>query len=581
MNDDDDFRLIETDDLSPPIDLEDLPPPTKWQELMQERLEMDLLSGVAWQPSVSASRAPIKPTAEDKKREVLMEVASWFLTAEQKYIKIDAPESRLSMLDVSKVAKPMMVEHYAGTDFAPIVKKNAGSIVSTCLESEPIDPRLAFGVWSGKIYPAPGNPSRRLYRNYLWDLNSWSEPAYRQQRESGDYGALQPFLDFAIPDKGQQTILLDWIAWSLQHEASKPTWAILLFSEEKGTGKSTLGVVLEALFGAANTAKIDGVDKLVATHNDRVLDKKLIVAEEVHISSHSKTGNALKDLITSDRTTVNPKYQAMKTIPLKACYLFTTNHKPLWLEGGERRYYIIEMNHDGHAQGPKSDEFAELVGDVYAQISNPRRLAALYAALMSRKISADFNPKSMRFDANATPIMRELQAQSGNEGDETLEAVLAKYCVSIIPSSDFKELVKYLNARNDNAVRNALVRLGWENTRLRWAGRQQRVWAKKGLMVENGRVHSTDLAERLDGAVENGFVWFPLEYFVETTWKELRDTKLKVKYRNDQDTQPFLDLNTGENGPFLDSTSEARYLTWRNDNDMLAGRSKFLKHVDD
>ena len=100
-------------------------------------------------------------------------------------------------------------------------------------------------------------------------------------------------------------------------------------------------------------------------------------------------------------------------------------------------------------------------------------------------------------------------------------------------------------------------------------------------MVENGRVHSTDLAERLDGAVENGFVWFPLEYFVETTWKELRDTKLKVKYRNDQDTQPFLDLNTGENGPFLDSTSEARYLTWRNDNDMLAGRSKFLKHVDD
>jgi hypothetical protein len=568
MNDAD-FLLIDTDE-SPSL--------TKWQEIEFSRQETDLLSGVGWEVSVLAAPVPMEPTVNDKEREVMMEVASWFLTAEQKFIKVNAPESRLGKNDVSKVVKPMMVAHYAGTEFAPIVQKNAGDIVSACLYGEPTDPRLAFGVWSGKIYAAPGNPSPRLYRNYLWDLNSWSVPAYRQHVESSDYGALQPFLDFAIADKGQQTVLLDWIAWSLQNEASKPTWAILLFSEEKGTGKSTIGVVLEKLFGAANTAKIDGVDKLVATHNDRVLDKKLIVAEEVHISSQSKTGNALKDLITADRTTVNPKYQATKTIPLKACYLFTTNHKPLWLEGGERRYYILEMDHDGHAQGPKSDDFAELVGAVYTQIKNPKRLAALYAALMARKLSDDFNPKSMRFDANATPIMRELQAQSGNASDETLEDVLAECYVSIIPSSDFKELVKYLNAKNDNAVRNALVRLGWESSKLRWGKKQRRVWAKKGLMVENGRIHSTDLAESLEGAVNQGFVWFPLEYHIETTWEKLRDTKLKVKFRNDQDTKPFQDQHTGKNGPFLDSTSESSYQTELNDKDILAGQPKFLKH---
>jgi hypothetical protein len=322
-------------------------------------------------------------------------------------------------------------------------------------------------------------------------------------------------------------------------------------------------------------------DHLFTTHNDRVLNKKLIVAEEVHISSQSKTGNALKDLITADRTTINPKYQASKTIPLKACYLFTTNHKPLWLEGGERRYYIVEMDHDGHAQGPKSDDFAEMVGDVYAQINNPRRLAALYSALMSRRISPDFNPKSMRFDANATPIMRELQAQSGNEGDETLEAVLAECCVSIIPSSDFKELVKCLNARNDNAVRNALVRLGWESSKLRWGTKQRRVWAKKGLIIESGWIQSADLAETLDGAVENGFVWFPLEYYVDATWAALRDTKLKVKFKNDRDASEIGDLGGGGNGPYLDSTSVARYQTWRNDNDILARQPKFLKHDQD
>ena len=88
--------------------------------------------------------------------------------------------------------------------------------------------------------------------------------------------------------------------------------------------------------------------------------------------------------------------------------------------------------------------FAELVGEVYTQINDPKQLAALYAALMARSLSDDFNPKSMQFEANATPFMRELQAQSGNEGDETLESVLAEYCVSVIPSSDFKELVPHL-----------------------------------------------------------------------------------------------------------------------------------------
>ena len=256
------------------------------------------------------------------------------------------------------------------------------------------------------------------------------------------------------------------------------------------------------------------------------------------------------------------------------------NVRHVFLEGGERRYYIIEMSHEGHAQGPRSDEFSDLVGDVYAQINNPKRLAALYAALMARKLSDEFNPKSMR-EANATPIMRELQAQSGNEADETLEAILAEHCVSVIPSSDFKELVKYLNARNDNAVRNALMRLGWESSKLRWAKKQRRVWVKKGLMIENGRIQSADLADTLDGAVANGFVWFPLEYYVEATWTALRDTKLKVKFRSDRESPEIGDPGDGENGPFLDSTTHRRYLTWKNDNDILAGQPKFLKHVED
>ncbi|MCA0849208.1 primase-helicase family protein [Salipiger thiooxidans] len=545
-------------------DEDDLPQLSAWQQIALDRQIIDMQSGVAWHEATSSPQTTKKkPTAQNRRDEIRMEVASWFLTLDNKFIKVKNPETRLGAGDITRVVKQMMFARYAGTPFAKEVEeKKAGEIAYACIFGEPTDPRMAFGVWSGKAYPAPGNPSRRLYRDALWDINSWSRPEYRQNRQEPDLGAFKPFLDFAIPDQKQQALLLDWIAWSLQHEAAKPKWAILLFSEEKGTGKSTIGVVLEALFGAANTAKLDGVDKLVAKHADRVLDKKLIIAEEVHISSHSTTGNMLKDLITSDRTTVEPKYQPTKTIPLKACFLFTTNHKPLWLEGGERRYYIIQMSHDGHAQGPKSEQFTGLVGDVMEQIEDPDGLAALYAALMEHTISPSFDPKSMKFQENATPIMRELQAASGNEADETLEALLAEYNVSIIPSADFKALAKYLNVRSDNTLRNALVRLGWEDERLRWNKKQQRVWKRKDLLIENGRVHSMDLAETLEDAVANDFVWFPLSSFLDKTWKALLHAKLDHRLARD-DVGTFSGVQSEDPGPFLDSSTTASYRDWQ------------------
>ena len=109
MNDDDDFPLIDADDLSPLVEPDNIPPLTKWQEIEFSRLETDLLSGVAWQSGVSAAPAPMKSTAEARQKEVRMEVASWFLCAEKKFIKVNAPETRLGKEDVSKVVKPMMV----------------------------------------------------------------------------------------------------------------------------------------------------------------------------------------------------------------------------------------------------------------------------------------------------------------------------------------------------------------------------------------------------------------------------------------------------------------------------------------
>ena len=149
------------------------------------------------------------------------------------------------------------------------------------------------------------------------------------------------------------------------------------------------------------------------------------------------------------------------------------------------------MDHGGHAQGPDNDKFVGLVHRVKAMTEEQQALRDLYARLMVRAQSENFNPKNMRCKMNATPIMREFQATVGNE---VLKALLEEYRVRIIPSEYFPELASYLRLRNANALRNTLYRLGWKASYLRFEGRQHRVRIAQGKRIEEGRVRSVELS---------------------------------------------------------------------------------------
>jgi phage/plasmid-associated DNA primase len=116
-------------------------------------------------------------------------------------------------------------------------------------------------------------------------VNTWLTPVYRAAKSVGSssLGAFEAFLGFILPKVEEREMLLNWMAWNLQNEAQKGKWAIFLFSEKHGTGKSTLADVCKALFGEANTARSNGVSKLVARFNKEVLEKKLVVVEEVEV----------------------------------------------------------------------------------------------------------------------------------------------------------------------------------------------------------------------------------------------------------------------------------------------------------
>ena len=238
---------------------------TNWQESILKQREADLKSGVAWHPAVLEADEVVakKPTAATLRAKVQREVASWFLQTNGKFIKLGGGAMQFSYLEMGKLIPQMISAHFENH---PKIMKEAGSISHAVVHGSSPDPRMTFGIYSGKSYPQPGNSAKRLFRDGLWDINLWQEPSYRRLPPSQNFldqpCAFQDMLTFAILDETQRNHLLDWISWCLQNEAQKPTWSILLYSEEKGTGKSTIGEVLENLFGADNTSTVNGIRTL-------------------------------------------------------------------------------------------------------------------------------------------------------------------------------------------------------------------------------------------------------------------------------------------------------------------------------
>ena len=553
------------------------PDPTPWQETVFERLAEDDLSGILWGDAVLAKDMPERTKTKDELlREVRLFAAGCFLQKNGKFIDVARPEIELSIHEVFRRLSQQIYRKFpqeVGTSL--LSEKAIREIMEGVVDGLNADPRYAFGLFSGRRYLLPGNASPRLYINGYWDLNLWRRPSYRSvtpapRDDENPLGAFGDFLNFAITDPQDRQVLLDWLAWSLQNEASKPSWAVFLFSEAKGTGKSTILEFARALFGEQNCSAQNGIDAIAGRFSEDILNKKLVTLEEVKLTSFSSAGNTLKEYITGTTTSIERKHQNDRVdLSLRACFLLTSNHKPTWLEGGERRYYIINVTHDGRSRGPEQLKFAKLVAAFKAQMRDPAQLNYLYLELIARELSKTFNPHVLRAQ-NA--LMQELVAEEVNETDAVLEDLFATYKIEMIPSERQYLLVRHLRLKGDQDLQSRLRRLGYEPTKRRFEGGQSRFWVRKNSRIENGRLYSPHLSACLPQAVEMGYVWWPLGYLY-TAWLRLETVVLNPKIEQQPYSaiaqidpkeillDPFCTVSklSEHTGPFPDSISQKPY----------------------
>ena len=136
--------------------------------------------------------------------------------------------------------------------------------------------------------------------------------------------------------------------------------------------------------------------------------------------------------ITESEAAVERKGKDIEKAKHACCFTGTTNHFPGWIEAGERRFWVVDCDHDGHASGPNAVKFGELIGEVNRALEDPNELAMIYNGLMNHQQRAEFNPHTLNLGDPKTEMMRRIQAASGEVALQLLDEHLKKKGVKAI-----------------------------------------------------------------------------------------------------------------------------------------------------
>ena len=441
--------------------------------------------------------------------EILQTVAQWYVRKNNKYYDVDVPGEVLSRDDVERVIIQRLKVSFPGNKIPQDVVRQ---ILQKLIRDIFVSPRESIPIWSGIRKSIPGNPNKLIFSPHMTaTINTWRVPSYRQLGEdSADWGPFEAFLETMFPREEERDMLVNWLAWCLQNEGEKPGWAPFLYSSTKGSGKSTLASICAKLFGVENSSTENNVSKLVSRFNAPVLENKFVICEELQIPPGSDKANAVKTFITERHTMTEHKGHDVQLVEQVCAFMFTTNHIPLWLERGDRRFYVVEIDHDGHRFGPKGDAFAALVAETLEYLEEPRNLAMLYNALMRYRLPKDFSALSLDVQGSSTHVMKTIQSASWDLNVELFEDELNRMELVAIPASALTSLSEALGNPKAHVIKHWLLNLNWSRHKVKWGGADYArvIFLRPGYQISGGTLYGPEGWSHTPGG-SSAFVEYP------------------------------------------------------------------------
>jgi hypothetical protein len=215
-------------------------------------------------------------------------------------------------------------------------------------------------------------------------LNLWRPPVWKVREDAPEPKVFLDHLEYLFDaDRTAVDHVLDYLAHMLQRPAERVGHALLITSEAKGIGKSTLGNIVRNLVGEQNSRVVQTKD-LKGQFDGWLVGKLVVQVDEVYEAGNWDLANKLKPLITERTVSVNVKYGPQMEVENYARFIMFSNHTaPLNIEEGDRRYFVVNSRAE-----PKEDAYYE---ELNRFIDSRDGMNAIYTFLMRRDLSA-FSP---------------------------------------------------------------------------------------------------------------------------------------------------------------------------------------------
>lgn len=440
---------------------------------------------------IEGDRINRSPDEKDVDR-IAQLLASWYVRMDGKYYDVFDPRHKFSRDDILAASLQRIQE-----DHADIVLTDAlwAAATHTALISQTSQQSHCVATWNGKLECKPETEAKLLPMRGMVSINSWTRPSYRQlEVNQPGPGAFEGFFSSVFERDCDRDVFLNWLAWCLQHEDQKPTWGPILFSKSKGTGKSTLCDIVRALFGTENSIRQNNVDKLTSKFNMQLMTSKLIISEELQITPGTKAANALKTYMTETDASAEAKGRELEQISQCFCCIFTTNHLPMWIEEGDRRYWIVEVDHEGRSGGPQAAEFGECVAGVKRALDRDESIAGLYRWLMERDLPDWFDGHVLKLDKVSTPTMDLILGNGTKTTNDQMEEYLNAQNIDAIAEGDVIGFVTRQLGLRMTATKHVMTELGWRKHKAKWGGKDyaRAIWLRPGASLDRGKLVAAD-----------------------------------------------------------------------------------------
>jgi hypothetical protein len=117
---------------------------------------------------------------------------------------------------------------------------------------------------------------------------------------------------------------------------------LVLYSNQQGTGKSSLGNFIFKIIGMGYCVSAE-MEQITEKHSNLSYKKIINLVEELEYDKSKNNAKVLKNKCQAETLTLNEKCEKMRVIDNYTHFIITTNnHKSMPLPQGDRRHFVVE-----------------------------------------------------------------------------------------------------------------------------------------------------------------------------------------------------------------------------------------------